>query len=110
MSLDAVASAKASAVTTGFRQLMVSASATAMRRLPTPEPPANSKAGGSVSRATARDSSETIRRWPMMSRKGTWVDYPTVPSYHEDHEGIEGREEIGFTRRNGATEESGCRS
>src|SRR5688572_9616552 len=106
MSLDAVASAKASAVTTGFRQLMVSASATAMRRLPTPGPPAKSKAGGSVSRATARDSSETIRRWPMMSRKGTWVDYPTVPSTTKVTKGSKVTKKIGFTRRNGATEEN----
>ena len=54
----------------GAVQLMAVASATATRFLPTPAGPASSSAGGSVSRATARDSSATSRRWPTTSRKG----------------------------------------
>ncbi len=53
---------------------MASAIATAVRRLPTPAGPASSSDGGSVSRAIARESSATRRRWPMIEREGHRAD------------------------------------
>ena len=67
---------------TGVRQLRVRAIATAVRRLPTPAGPAKSSDGGSVSCATARDSSETSRRCPTTDRKVTKSVYraPHLPN------------------------------
>jgi hypothetical protein len=48
--------------------------AMAARRLPTPAGPASSVAGGSVPRATARDSSAISRRWPTIREKVTDQD------------------------------------
>ncbi len=57
----------------GLRQFTASAIAKAVRRLPTPAGPASSSAGGSVSRATAPESSVKRRRWPTIVRKGTKI-------------------------------------
>ena len=46
------------------------ATATAVSRLPTPSGPEKIRLGVSVSRAIARESSVSSRRWPMTSRKG----------------------------------------
>jgi hypothetical protein len=54
----------------GSVQLIAWASSSATRFLPTPAGPANSSAGGSVSRAIARDSRVTSRRWPTTCSRG----------------------------------------
>ena len=54
----------------GSRQLSACASATAVRRFPTPRPPVNRRLGGSDRLATARARRRSVTRWPTMSRKG----------------------------------------